>query len=117
MKSYISAIVLMNRCEERIVPLKQGVNIITGDSKTGKSALIEIIDYCLCSSTSTIPKGIITEFTELYCITLIIKKTCYVVARQSNFKTGKMYFSREPENFDPTNLDWSYFNDKIMHSI
>lgn len=107
----------MNETEKRIVPLKQGVNIITGDSKTGKSALIEIIDYCLCSSTSTIPKGIITEFTDLYCIMLIIKNTCYVVARQSNAKTGKMYLSREPENFDPSKLNLLYFSDKTMHSV
>lgn len=46
MKSYIKAIIIFNKKgEKRVVPLKQGVNIITGESKTGKSALVEIIDY------------------------------------------------------------------------
>ena len=48
MKSYIKAIIIFNKNgEKRVVPLEQGVNIITGESKTGKSALVEIIDYCL----------------------------------------------------------------------
>lgn len=39
MKSYIKAIIIFNKKgEKRVVPLKQGVNIITGESKTGKSA-------------------------------------------------------------------------------
>lgn len=37
MKSYIKAIIIFNKKgEKRVVPLKQGVNIITGESKTGK---------------------------------------------------------------------------------
>lgn len=114
MKSYISAIVLLNNEGKRIVPLEQGVNIITGDSKTGKSALVEIIDYCLCSSRSTVPKGKITEFTTLFCITLVIQNHCYVVARQSAPLGGKMYFSTEAVDFDPNTLSLSYFYDKAL---
>ena len=67
MKSYIKAIIIFNKNgEKRVVPLEQGVNIITGESKTGKSALVEIIDYCLCSTRCTIPKGKITDFSYLY---------------------------------------------------
>ena len=48
MKSFIKAIIIFDENDEkRSVPLEQGVNIITGQSKTGKSALVEIIDYCL----------------------------------------------------------------------
>lgn len=114
MKSYISSIVLLNSNEKRIVPLEQGVNIITGDSKTGKSALVEIIDYCLCSSRSTVPKGKITEFTTLFCITLVIQNRCYVVARQSAALGSKMYLSIEAEDFDPNTLNLSYFDDKSL---
>lgn len=114
MKSYITSIVLLNSEEKRIVPLEQGVNIITGDSKTGKSALVEIIDYCLCSSRSTVPKGKITVFTTLFCITLVIQERCYVVARQSAELGAKMYLSIEPEDFDPNMLSLSYFNDKSL---
>ena len=54
--------------EKRSVPFKDGLNIITGDSKTGKSALIEIVDYCLFSSRSSIPIGTITKFADLYVV-------------------------------------------------
>ena len=60
MKSYIKAIVIFNETgDKRVVPLMQGVNIITGESKTGKSALVEIIDYCLCSTRTTGKRRII----------------------------------------------------------
>ena len=82
MKSYIKAIVIFNKDnEKRIVPLNQGVNIITGESKTGKSALVEIIDYCLCSNRCTIPKGKITEFAYLYALVVVIGDNTYVIAR------------------------------------
>ena len=72
MKSYIKAIIIFNENgEKRVVPLEQGVNIITGESKTGKSALVEIIDYCLCSTRCTIPKGKITDFSYLYALVII----------------------------------------------
>lgn len=37
------------------------VNVITGASKTGKSAVIPIIDYCLASRHCAIPVGVIRE--------------------------------------------------------
>ncbi len=43
------------------VKLKQGLNVVTGKSSTGKSALIEIFDYCFGSDEFTVPKGIITD--------------------------------------------------------
>lgn len=111
MRSYISSIVLINDADDkRIVPLKAGVNIITGDSKTGKSALVEIIDYCLCSSRSTVPKGEITNFTSIFCITLVINNNCYVIARQAAGLGGKMYISKQAEDFDPNNLNLLFFN-------
>lgn len=39
----------------------EAVNIITGASRTGKSALIPIIDYCLGSDKCTIPVDIIRD--------------------------------------------------------
>lgn len=44
--------------ERRILSLKPGrVNIITGGPQTGKTALIDIVDYCLCSKECMIPGG------------------------------------------------------------
>ena len=41
----------------RRIDLQPGFNIITGESQTGKSALIEIIRYCLGSTELRIPAG------------------------------------------------------------
>lgn len=46
----------------RIVEFEPGmVNVISGASKTGKSAVIPIIDYCLASGKCSIPVGTIRE--------------------------------------------------------
>jgi hypothetical protein len=41
-------------------------NVITGESQTGKSALIEILHYCLGSSTPRVPAGVIAEKVSWY---------------------------------------------------
>nr|MDP2192612.1 DUF3732 domain-containing protein [Rhodoferax sp.] len=38
-----------------------GINIITGRSSTGKSALSEIIEYCMGRSTFNVPEGVIRD--------------------------------------------------------
>lgn len=51
----------------RIIDFKSGaVNIISGASKTGKSAVIPIIDYCLCANKCSIPVGVIREACEWF---------------------------------------------------
>ena len=46
----------------RIVNFEPGlVNVISGSSKTGKSAVIPIVDYCLASGKCSIPVGVIRE--------------------------------------------------------
>jgi len=113
MKSYIKAIIIFNENDEkRLVPLKQGVNIITGESKTGKSALVEIIDYCLCSTRCTIPKGKITDFSYLYVLLMGIGDNTYIIARYNWDNGGKMYFSKEEKDFDYKVLSLGYFSEK-----
>ena len=51
----------------RIVQFKPGqLNVISGVSRTGKSAVIPIIDYCLGADKCTIPTGIIREKTAWF---------------------------------------------------
>jgi len=46
----------------RVVKFETGkVNVISGASKTGKSSVIPIIDYCLGSEKCAIPVGVIRE--------------------------------------------------------
>ncbi|RAP30367.1 hypothetical protein C2W64_01559 [Brevibacillus laterosporus] len=118
MKSYISAIVIFNQDgEKRYVDFTEGVNIITGDSKTGKSALVEIIDYCLCSSRCTIPKGRITDFGDLFCLIYVVNDKTLIIGRERWQLGGKMYFVIENKSFFVKDLHISYFSNKQLHSV
>jgi flagellar motility protein MotE (MotC chaperone) len=48
-----------------------GVSIIAGDSATGKSSLIEIVDYCLGSKECRVPDGTIRETVAWYALKLV----------------------------------------------
>lgn len=109
MQASISHLFLFNNKEIRSLKFSDGLNIITGDSKTGKSAVIEIIDYCLFASRSTIPKGIITDWTELFCIVFKVKEKNLVIAREKN--SNKIFFSVETELEFLNNFSIEYFND------
>ena len=73
------------------------LNIIYGDSKTGKSALIPIIDYCLCSSDCRIPTGTIRQACEWYGAVLQVGDESLLLARRdpgNRLTTSDMYTSR-----------------------
>ena len=63
MKFNIEKIILWlkngKRREIKFLPNK--VNVITGDSNTGKTAILEIIDYCFFASKSKISESMINE--------------------------------------------------------
>lgn len=66
MKTIIHEIgVIDHASKKHSVNFKKGLNVVTGKSSTGKSALIEIFDYCFGSSENTIPKGVITGSSHL----------------------------------------------------
>jgi len=84
MKAIIHSIIIFNsEGTRREVELEPGLNIITGDSKTGKSAILEIVDYCLFSSRSTIPKGVVEDFASLYVLVLKASEKHLIIARPS----------------------------------
>ena len=75
--------------EKRILPFERGkVNIITGESKSGKSALIEIINYCLASSGCDIPEGIIRDTVSYFAIQIIFNdtETAFIARENPNIK-------------------------------
>ncbi|WKW50145.1 DUF3732 domain-containing protein [Rhodomicrobium lacus] len=48
--------------QRRDLPFRvNGLNVITGRSSTGKSALSEIIEYCMGRSTFNVPEGVIRD--------------------------------------------------------
>ena len=68
----------------RVLSLRPGeVNIITGGSKTGKTALIRIVDYCLGSSACEVPEGIIRDTVAWYGLRLQFPGGQAFVARRA----------------------------------
>ena len=59
------------------------VNVVTGDSLTGKTAILQIIDYCLFASESKLPENTINENTSWYGIRFWINGKHYTIARGS----------------------------------
>lgn len=71
------------------------VNVITGDSGKGKTAIIHIIDYCLLSSDSLyISKKNIDEDVNWYGIVFTINNKIITIARQSvHISKDILYYS------------------------
>lgn len=115
MKSYIKYIGLVDK-EDKIHSVKftTGVNIITGKSSTGKSAIIEIFDYCMGSSEFNIPSGVITDNADIYFVILSIKETFLVLARKENDK--KIFLKEESNLPDIKVLNKEYFDNKFFIS-
>ena len=70
--------------ERRVLSFALGkVNVITGDSKTGKSALGDIIDYCFGQSSCNIAAGVIRDTVEWYGLLLEHNSEYFFIARQN----------------------------------
>jgi len=116
MKCYIKEIAIFNKNgEKRGIFLKPGLNIVTGPSQSGKSALIEIVDYCLLSSTSTIPRGKIIDFAEIFAIVLQLNDSFLVIGRPTILSSeyNKIYFKVEYLEEKIKDLQKSYFDSLI----
>ncbi|HEY9827376.1 MAG TPA: DUF3732 domain-containing protein [Stenomitos sp.] len=79
-----SIILWSNRGEMRTVRFERDrVNILTGESHTGKSALLDIIDYCFLASSQKIPYSVINENVSWYGLEFYINDKSYFIARRS----------------------------------
>jgi hypothetical protein len=81
----IHAIVLYSyNNQRRILPFKTGaVNIITGKSKTGKSVIGDIIDYCFGGTSCNIAEGIVRDSVAWYGLHLEHKNEFLFIAREN----------------------------------
>ena len=61
---------------------KNSVNVITGDSRTGKSAIIPIIDYCLASGECFIPTQTIRNACSWFGVVVKLEKNKVLLARR-----------------------------------
>ncbi|RQS03088.1 DUF3732 domain-containing protein [Burkholderia sp. Bp9002] len=72
------------------------LNVITGESHTGKSALLDVIDYCFLASSHKLPDSIINENVGWYGLTFYVNDKTYTIARRSpkdNEVSSDYYFS------------------------
>jgi hypothetical protein len=87
MKAKIAKIVLWPKqsgMKPRIIPFEMiGVEVITGQSQTGKSSLIAIVDYCLGAGKCTIPVGEIRDSVEWFGVVLKLPNSEMLVARRN----------------------------------
>ena len=81
----IKALIFYNKKgAKRILPFETGkVNIITGESKTGKTAVIDIVNYCLGSDECRISEGVIRDAVEWFGILLQHEKEEVFISRQN----------------------------------
>lgn len=94
------------------VTFSPGVNVVTGKSSTGKSALIEIFDFCFGSSEFTVPEGIITKYAKIYFTVIRVYDCDLVLARQRDSKQAFIKAeSDENTVIDPRNFKFDYFNE------
>lgn len=120
MKAIIESINIFSESgEHRFIELTNGLNIITGDSKTGKSALLEIVDYCLFSKTSSIPKGVITTFAYFYSVVFKLRDSYIIVGRHAP-KTNlgsKAFIKLETNKEIISPLSLGYFDNQSPTTI
>ena len=92
---------LKEKKEPRIITFQPDkVNVITGNSSTGKSSIITIIDYCLLGSDSKIVEAVINENVEWYGLKFTINGKEFFIARRkliNQLPSDEVYFSSNGE--------------------
>lgn len=73
------------------------LNIITGDSSTGKTAIIDIVNYCLGSKSFNVKGDKIRDNVRWFAITIQLEDTQFFVAREnptflSSDSTSNLFF-------------------------
>jgi uncharacterized protein YceH (UPF0502 family) len=112
MKFSLNSIILWSRNKKytyrKITFAPDKVNIITGASRTGKSAIIPIIDYCLGADKCTIPVDIIRNACKWFGVLFDLDDEQILLCRKepgAQSGTNEMYFAREASISIPENID------------
>lgn len=67
--------------DRRLVTFHSGLNIVTGWSGTGKSSLLDIVEFCLGRRRPTYPEGALTMAVSWFSITVVHNGTRLFIAR------------------------------------
>jgi hypothetical protein len=96
----ISKLILYSRTGQvREVVFRTGqLNVLTGASKTGKSAIIDIIDYCTGRSECNVAEGVIRRYVGWYAILFQLNGGQIFIARRNppvgERTSGDIYMDR-----------------------
>ncbi|AWC21071.1 ATPase involved in DNA repair [Aminobacter sp. MSH1] len=106
----------------RVLNFEPGmVNVITGASKTGKSAVIPIIDYCLASGKCSIPVGTIRKSCSWFGIIVDTLEGKKLLARREPGEakqTGDMFVLEGDEIEIPERItDKNYSADMVKRKL
>lgn len=112
MKFSLNSIILWPRNKDfkyrKIEFSPEKVNIITGASRTGKSAIIPIIDYCLGADKCTIPVDTIRNACEWFGALFDLDNEQILLCRKEpgvQSGTNEMFFAREISITIPNEID------------
>jgi hypothetical protein len=79
----LDIVVFSHHGQKRVLSLKTGAaNIITGSSKTGKSALVDIVDYCFAAGECRVPEGPIRRAVAWFGLRLQLDSGQAFIARR-----------------------------------
>ena len=80
----LNVVLYSRKGKNRIISFRAGqVNLITGGSGTGKSALIDIIEYCLGRNNCNVPEGVIKDNVQWFALRIIIGNEQVFIAREN----------------------------------
>lgn len=95
------------------VRFNEGLNVITGRSSTGKSALIEIFDYCFGSSDFSVPVGVITKNSKIYFAIMKMENSVLVLGREGD--SDHVFLREELDTDKFESIDW--LNEKYFEPV
>lgn len=106
MKFQIAEIILYSY-DNRIRRLKlhpDSVNIITGPTGTGKSSLLNIVDYCLGSHNNEICHGVILDRVAWFGLLLQLETQQFFIARRNPYDASGDIFVQSGKHLSPPRL-------------
>lgn len=97
------------------------INVITGLSRTGKSAIIPIIDYCLASGKCAIPVDVIRNKVDWYGVILKMNDKRILLCRRepgfNNEHLNEMFIKIDKEIEIPINVSSNTVPDRVKNYI
>lgn len=93
------------RRDVRFVP--GALNILTGKSKTGKSAMLDLVEFCLGRNTVTIPNGVISDHASWYYTVVQFAEERVFIARPNpeSASTGHAMVRTGTAELEPLGFD------------